>query len=167
MNTITLNLNRNVLLSSIILITSIVVAISIFAYANAGKENITFPVAELENCTSKEECKAYCDKKENFEQCIDFSERHKLMSQKEARKARKGIKALAESAGPGGCTDEKECRAYCDDTSHIDECLAFAEKHKVLDPEELQEVRRVTQTLKQGGKLPGGCKNKKSCEWPL
>lgn len=157
---------RRVLLSGIILAASILIAAFILTgNIHAQPENIVFPIAELGNCESKEACKTYCDKKDNFERCINFAEKNGLMSKIEATHARKAAKALnAEERGPGGCKSEKECKAYCEDMNHINECLAFAEKHGLMPPEELQEARKVARALREGTRLPGGCTNKAACE---
>jgi hypothetical protein len=126
------------------------------------KPNIQFPVAELDNCQSEEECKAYCDNLENLEKCIVFAEKNGLMTRDEAVRAKKFSDAGA--SGPGDCRGHRECEAYCDDISNIDECLAYAEEHGVLEGDDLEEARKVSKALKGGAKLPGGCRNKNECE---
>lgn len=129
--------------------------------APAGETDIVFPVSELGNCKNKDACQAYCEKPENIKTCVNFAEKHNLISKKEAQKARK----FAEMGkGPGGCKGKKSCESYCDDVKNISECVAFAEKNGLLPPEELAEAKKVQQALAKGAKMPGGCRNKDECE---
>src|SRR3989344_2106203 len=118
---------------------------------------IIFPIAELGNCTDKENCKTYCDAPDRAPACIAFAESHGLMKMEEAKRARTALQAIAEG-GPGGCTDKASCENYCDDVSHIDECIAFGEKHGFVDESKREEAKKVAALLKSGVDLPGGCR---------
>lgn len=61
----------------------------------------------------------------------------------------------------GDCADESSCRAYCDELAHMEACLAFAERHNLLPPEELAEAKKF---LALSGRGPGGCTDRRSCE---
>lgn len=61
----------------------------------------------------------------------------------------------------GNCGDQESCISYCDDEAHINECLAFAKKHNLLSED---EVRKADKFAELGGKGPGGCSSRKSCE---
>ena len=41
-------------------------------------------------------------------------------------------KFFSQQAGPGGCKNEQECFAYCNDSAHGAECISFGAKHEVL-----------------------------------
>lgn len=133
-----------------------------FAIAKAeNSKDIIFPVAELGNCQDETECRTYCDREENISPCVDFSEKHNLMSEEEISKAR----AFANSKNrPGDCKNEKECESYCENIKNIDSCLSFAEENGFIGEKELKEARQVSKALKEGTNLPGGCGNKKECE---
>lgn len=138
--------------------------------ALAQEPNITFPIDELGGCSSKEECKTYCDTPSNAERCVSFAEEYGLMSSEEAERARK----FAGQTGPGGCMGS-ECRTYCSDTEHRDECVQFAKEHNLtppggmpprmgevdIDEPEIDEGRAMQVLQEQGG--PGGCKTKDEC----
>ena len=82
-------------------------------------------------CKSGQECRAYCENSDNQEKCFEFAKEHKLMSPEEAEhmgKMREMSGKVMEIGGPGGCKSEKECRAYCGNPEHVEECLAFAVK---------------------------------------
>ncbi|PIP73846.1 MAG: hypothetical protein COW88_00630 [Candidatus Lloydbacteria bacterium CG22_combo_CG10-13_8_21_14_all_47_15] len=138
-----------------------------FLFAPAGyassPEDIVFPVTELGDCGSERECRAYCDDFSHIEACVAFAEKHNLMSAEEAAEARRFADAGI-SSGPGGCTSEDSCEIYCDNISHIEECIAFGESHGLISPDELSEAKLVAAALASGAALPGGCNSKDSCE---
>lgn len=151
--------------TKILEITLAIFAISVFAITLAlaqSEPNIQFPVAELGNCESKEACHQYCDVPANQAACLDFAEKHNLMSRNEVSHARKFI--AAGSRGPGGCTSKETCERFCNNVSNIKACVAFAEQSGIMPPEELEEARKVMAALESGAKLPGGCQNKDECE---
>ena len=126
--------------------------------------DVAFPVAELGNCGSKEECKTYCDDVENIAVCVDFAERHGLMSGEELQEAKQVAQALSQGAKlPGGCRSKLECDAYCQVGSNIEECIAFAEAAGFLTGEELQEAKRIAPLMARG-EMPGDCRSKEQCE---
>lgn len=138
--------------------------VAFFYYLNilnaAPFDDIKFPISELNNCFSKEDCAAYCDNDVNFEKCVLYGEKNNLISKEEAEKARK----LGGKPGPGGCRSLESCEFYCDNINNIEECLNFARKNNVLDKEEIEEAEKVLSALKKGVNLPGGCGNKKECD---
>lgn len=141
-----------------ILISIIFIAGVAAIAVTAQKPDIDFPIAELNNCASEKECFAYCDRPANLEKCIDFGLRNGLMSEQDAKKARKAKSISQIAKGPGGCTSDKECEAYCDDLSHLNECVDFALKEGMISKEEAEMI------IKSGGIGPGGCRSKESCD---
>lgn len=71
--------------------------------------------------------------------------------------------STAGNKGPGGCTSKDSCETYCNDISHIDECVSFAEKNNLMPPDELREAQKVRDAIKRGAKPPA-CGSKKSCD---
>ncbi|RJQ34398.1 hypothetical protein C4556_02665 [Candidatus Parcubacteria bacterium] len=132
--------------------------------AFAQEPNITFPIAELGGCNSKEECKTYCDTPGNALSCVSFAEARGLMTTEEAATARK----FAGQTGPGGCMGS-ECRRYCSQSEHREECYAFAKENGLtppgprIDVEEpkIDEDRAMRIVEEQGG--PGGCRTFEEC----
>ncbi len=129
---------------------------------NVSAPNIEYPVSELGNCRNETDCKSYCDKPANIEACINFAEKHNLIPPEELEMAKKFI--AAGGKGPGGCTSKESCEAYCNDSKNIEECIDFGEKNGIIPPDELEEAKKVRDALRKGASLPGGCKNKKSCD---
>ncbi|OGY64768.1 MAG: hypothetical protein A3I24_04445 [Candidatus Harrisonbacteria bacterium RIFCSPLOWO2_02_FULL_41_13b] len=124
---------------------------------------IIYPVAELGNCGTEFECRAYCDQPENLNKCVAFAESHGLMTKEDADLARK-FKDVVKNGGPGGCNSQQSCEAYCNDIDHIDTCLVFAEQHEILSGKELEEAKKVQSAIKRGAKMPGNCRSKGACE---
>ncbi len=123
---------------------------------------ITFPIAELGNCANEAVCRAYCEKQENIIACTNFGEKQGLISSEEAARAKEFADVL-KGEGPGGCKDKQSCETYCNGTAHLDECLAFVEKHNLGDPADIAEGQKIATALKSGASLPGGCTSKESC----
>lgn len=155
-----LKINSNLIISVIIIAFSLLASFVLIAQATSA-DDIVYPVAELGNCKNETDCRTYCDKPENITACVNFAEKHDLLSDEEISKAKKFEKI---GKGPGGCTNQNSCESYCNDASRIDECLAFAEKNDFMSRGDLKEARAVQSALAKGVKLPGGCKNKKECD---
>lgn len=117
------------------------------------------PNAGPGGCKSENECRAYCADEANMDECLAFAKQHGIGDINKGEIARERAKLIRETGGPGQCQSERECRAYCDNPAHADECLAFAEKHNLIDKKELKAARKV---MKEGG--PGGCRSKDACE---
>lgn len=137
--------------------------VEIFAPENISQSTIKYPIAELGNCQNESACKQYCSIEANYLACANFGEKNNLISKEEAARAREFSDVL-KGEGPGGCKDQKTCEAYCNDISRINECVAFAEKHNFVKGEQLNEAKKVAKALKEGAILPGGCKDKASCD---
>ncbi|MDP2926636.1 MAG: hypothetical protein Q8N65_00650 [bacterium] len=133
----------------------------VFAQEADPLSQITYPVAELGDCQSREACESYCDQPENMAPCLDFAESHNLISPEELSLARKML-LVGETAGPGNCRGQAQCQAYCDDINNIEECLAFGEEHGLIPADELAEAQKVAAAIKRGVKPPN-CRSKKEC----
>ncbi len=130
--------------------------------SSSSISGITFPVVELGNCASKEACRLYCDDTTHMDACVAFAQAHGLMNKSEGEQAHKFRKQL-ETGGPGGCTSPSACKAYCDDISHLDVCVQFAEKNN-FKGKEYEQGKKMSTYLKTGGQMPGGCTSKESCQ---
>lgn len=131
--------------------------------SNVATAGITFPIAELGSCTDKATCHAYCELGEHMDACVAFAKAHGLMTKGEAEKSEKFATKLKSGGGPGGCTSPGACRAYCEDIAHLDECVSFAGGQGFKGPE-YEQGRKISGYLKKGGKMPGGCTSRESCQ---
>lgn len=109
-------------------------------------------------CTTKEECRAYCDIDGNKEECLTFAVEKGMMTEEEADKARKFLN----QTGPGGCRGD-ECKDYCEDPANTEECISFAEANGLIKPGESSRFRKMREISQKGG--PGGCKGEECREY--
>lgn len=114
------------------------------------------------NCKERVECEAYCGDITHFFECADFGEKAGLMTKEEINIMRK-IARSGVTETPGNCQKKEQCETYCTDMSHIDECLAFAEKTGMLPQEEIADAKKFAPLIKSG-ETPGRCKSKNECE---
>ncbi|MDP2650819.1 MAG: hypothetical protein Q8P04_01865 [bacterium] len=125
-------------------------------------KGISFPIPELGNCGSKNECRAYCNEPVNISACIKFAQDHDLMNKEEATRAEKFREKLQGGGGPGGCNSPESCKTFCGDPNNFETCVKFAEelgfKH-----EKSEKARKFVELVRQG-ETPGGCKSKEQCE---
>jgi len=134
----------------------------VLTVARTSAVSVAYPVPELGNCGSQEECKAFCDVPENQGVCIDFAERTGVFESKEAGRMRdlqnfeKQVATLGDS--PGGCISPRECDAYCRIEGNIEECLSYGVKHGFTTQE---EADKNLERARRGG--PGGCKSEQEC----
>lgn len=111
-------------------------------------------------CKGKEECEAYCNDFLHQEECIDFSVKAGFMSAEEAEQAKQMMQS-GFSAGPGGCQGKEECEAYCNEPTHQEECIQFAQQTGMMSSEEAQMAEQGRIMMQQGG--PGGCRGQEEC----
>lgn len=110
-------------------------------------------------CRGEEDCEAYCEDPANAEECINFALEYGFMSPEEAEVAKKML-AAGMTSGPGGCKGEEECEVYCNDMSHMAECVDFAEKAGFISPEDAARARKMAE---MGLTTPGNCENEEEC----
>lgn len=130
------------------------IVIFLFAFAiTASAQNpfdIEFPVPELGNCSSFEDCRTYCESPSNFESCGRWANEQGLVGG--------GATEVPPEGGPGGCLSDNECREYCESDENADECLDFAVKNGHMSAEEAAQIQKQRS---QGG--PGGCRGREEC----
>ncbi|HZZ99163.1 MAG TPA: hypothetical protein VFK07_00430 [Candidatus Paceibacterota bacterium] len=127
------------------------------AYA-ADTSSVQFPIASLGNCSSKQDCKTYCDQLSNMKACLDFASEHGLMSKSDIARARDFQALAAAGKTPGDCDSKDACKAYCSDPDHASDCLQFAKNNGLISK---TDADRAESVLKDGG--PGGCATKDAC----
>ncbi|MBI2642474.1 MAG: hypothetical protein HYW97_01385 [Candidatus Wildermuthbacteria bacterium] len=110
------------------------------------------------------ECQTYCDNADHAEECLAFAEENGLIPQEELQQAKKFLQAT-QQGGPGGCKG-RECRDYCEDPGHQEECFNFAKGQGLLRPEDEQKFetgRKILAVVQTSGG-PGGCKSEQECQ---
>ncbi len=109
-------------------------------------------------CRGKEECDTYCRDTAHIEECVTFAKAAGFMSAEEAAQSEKMLQAIRKGVKPPACSGKEKCEKYCNEKSHIEECIAFSEAAGLMTPEE------ATMARKTGGKGPRGCTSKEECE---
>ncbi|MFA6524577.1 MAG: hypothetical protein WC264_03410 [Candidatus Paceibacterota bacterium] len=164
-------------LSFLILFSGILISSGIIGFANAqttdqtkpsqqtreqkSLNDIQYPIPELGNCKSKNDCKTFCDDSKNIDACLTFAEQRNLMSSEEISNAKKfkddGM------VGPGSCKGQTECEQYCENSTHLEECITFAQKNGLMSDKELKDSQKVLTAIKNGIKPPS-CSGPKKCD---
>lgn len=130
----------------------------------AFAQSISYPVAELNNCQDREDCRQYCDNLAHTKDCLDFAESNNLFASAELEEARKVVNALEQGLEtPGNCQSKTECHAYCSEGGNARECLNFGKEVGLLSQEEITEAEKIIPFLEKG-ETPGGCGCKAECE---
>ncbi len=124
-------------------------------------DTLKYPISELGNCKSKDDCANFCDKKENIIACNTFAAEQHMVTQEEVDQ----VKRLTEVVdGPGGCTDWESCTSYCDRTQNLNPCLEYAQKMNLINADTARDIKNMYQILTEGIKTPGNCRNQEDCE---
>ena len=103
-------------------------------------------------CQSEQECDAYCDRDENFLECVEFAKKVGFISDEDYEMAKK-----TGGKGPGGCKRD-ECDTYCDKEENFLVCVEFARENGLISDEDYEMAKKT------GGKGPGGCQGKEDCD---
>lgn len=103
------------------------------------------------NCTSKENCLAYCENSAHIDECLAFAEKAGFITPDELATAKKVAPYLKSGETPGGCKSKAECEAYCADASNYEPCLTFAQKLGLMSAREAELLKKVK------GRSPGDC----------
>src|SRR3989344_3332518 len=116
-------------------------------------------------CKDEASCRNYCENMDNLEECVNFVDKFDLATPDELKEMRKI--ADIKKAGvpfPGNCKTKESCLNYCDNSANAAVCIEFAQKAGFIPKEDTEAVNKILPYLKSGGKLPGGCTTKKSCD---
>src|SRR3990170_1257681 len=127
-------------------VTALVVASSPTLVTAQDPSKITYPVVELGKC-------------------IDFVEKFNLVSSDDLKEIRQVADAKkAGVAFPGNCKTKESCMNYCENSANAVVCMEFALKAGFIPKEDAEAVGKILPYLKSGGKMPGGCATKESCD---
>ncbi len=133
-----------------------------FGTVSTQAKEINFPVGELGNCSTQEECRAYCDLTENIKACSAFAEKMGLLTSEEVFKAEQFAEKLEKESGPLGCKTSAECEKVCESAKNLSECIDWASKNN-LQGKNFETAKQIENYLKTSNKLPGGCISETEC----
>lgn len=153
--------------SSIILLVCFVFFAQKGAFAQESDEtvvkkfNISFPIAELGNCSSINECKSYCSDEANKETCMSFAKKKGFYKEDNEGKGNARSRALLEKAKSElGCSSEDECRQVCHEEANRDKCMAFAKKYNI----DTHSQNPGNKEILEKAKSILGCDSPESCK---
>jgi len=89
------------------------------------KYNITFPIAELGNCTDLTSCKEYCNDTSHQDACIAFAK------SKGFYKNPSDSSVLAAAEKELGCDSADACKTFCSKEENQQKCSDFAKEHNL------------------------------------
>lgn len=114
-------------------------------------------------CQTKDACETYCNDISHIDECISFAEKNNLLTTQELAEAKMVQSAIAKGVKPPPCGNKKNCDAYCEDPSHMEECITFGATAGFIQGKELEDAQKMLQAVKKGVKPPP-CKGKDACD---
>ena len=157
--------SKFLILSGIVLVLGLIAGAYVFAAYDIEKaKQLTYPIGELGNCGSFDECKVYCNKDENIPTCNRFAITHGLLTKEEAADTERLIALMDESGLPGKCENAIECFSYCESVAHLDECWDYTVRHNLNRGYDIDTIRRLAKLAREGVPFPGNCQGKDACE---
>jgi len=114
-------------------------------------------------CTGKEACQTFCDNVTHIDECVSFAEKTGMLPPDKLAEAKQVQAAIAKGVKPPACNGKKECDAYCEDSSHMKECVAFGEAAGFIKGKDLEDAKKVL-TAVENGATPPACKGKEACD---
>ncbi|MDP2638995.1 MAG: hypothetical protein Q8P06_02395 [Candidatus Azambacteria bacterium] len=114
-------------------------------------------------CNGKDNCENFCNNITNIDECVAFAEKNDLMPPEELKEARMVQAAIKRGVKPPPCGGKQACDTYCEDPSHMEECISFGAEAGFIQGRELEDARKMLTAIKRGVK-PLPCKGKKGCD---
>jgi len=101
-------------------------------------------------CTGKDSCETYCNDISHIDECVSFAEQNNLMPPDKLREAQKVRDAIKRGAKPPACGSKKSCDSYCEDPSHMEECITFASEAGLMEGKEKEDAQKMLSAMKKG-----------------
>ncbi|OGD41903.1 hypothetical protein A3I82_01670 [Candidatus Azambacteria bacterium RIFCSPLOWO2_02_FULL_42_10] len=114
-------------------------------------------------CSGRDECENFCNDITHIDECIAFGEKNNLMPPEELKEAKMVQAAIKRGAKPPACNGKKACDAYCEDSNHMEECIAFGAEAGFIQGKELEDAQKMLTAVRKGAKPPP-CKGKEACD---
>jgi len=110
----------------------------------------------FEECKTDAECREVCAGEENKDECKDYIQEHiisetavQVRSVTDYVAPGRVDTVLERSTGPGGCGSVEECRSYCSDSTHDNECSDFLREHDFLSRAEIKDRQKLLQQARE------------------
>jgi len=116
----------------------------------ANVYDITFPIAELGDCTDFYNCLSYCEDPVNYNDCVDYSTEKGFYKDEPIFSDLENLYQQAKAEL--GCESATACIDYCEQVTNFDACNVFAKKLDLLggyvtDPSEEEILARARDIL--------------------
>lgn len=130
----------------------------------AREHGITFPITELGNCASAQECMTYCNQPANQTTCFEFGKKKGLIEEGEMSQqgGANEEKFLENAKAKLGCDGKEACMAFCSDMNNRQKCEQFAREQGFSQTQQSPQSN-VSQTVIQDAKTQLGCDSETSC----
>lgn len=120
---------------------------------------VNFPIADLGNCGSYNECRSYCEDPVNSESCINFGKSKGFYHDDPV--VTKKDEILAEAKQRLGCDSYESCLNFCEVPANFEKCHSFATNQGVVggyvhNPEGQRIITKAKEVL--------GCDSANSCK---
>jgi len=115
------------------------------------------------NCKEEKSCKEYCNDISHIDECVTFAEKNNLIPPEELEEIKKVQSAIKRGIKPPPCNGKQQCDIYCEDPSHMEECITFGAEAGFIQGKELEDAQKMLQAIKRGA-TPPPCKGKKACD---
>jgi len=130
----------------------------------AKKHGVTFPIVELGNCASVQECMSFCNKEENHDACQAFGKK-KALIQGDTEQDR----LLNDAKTMLDCDSKSTCSAFCQNPANRPKCQEFFQKEGLTQPHETARSKYpyVTQACTNPDSCRTFCQNpanKQQCD---
>jgi len=114
-------------------------------------------------CVGKDVCEEYCNDISHIDECISFAEKNGLIPSEELEEVKKVQSAIKRGVKPPACGNKRDCDVYCEESEHMEECIAFGLESGFIQGKEAEDAQKMLQAVKRGVKPPP-CKGKKACD---
>src|SRR3989344_5114078 len=114
-------------------------------------------------CVGKDVCEEYCNDISHIDECISFAEKNGLIPSEELEEVKKVQSAIKRCVKPPACGNKRDCDVYCEESEHMEECIAFGLESGFIQGKEAEDAQKMLQAVKRGVKPPP-CKGKKACD---
>ena len=125
------------------------------------KYQVTFPIVELDNCTSFSTCRTYCNDATHSDACIAFAKKKGFYKEQEVDTKKQALIQTAKTEL--GCDSESSCRATCEQEANFEKCQKFAQKNGLGEGQKDQKDP-ADKAILQKAKTILGCDSPTSCK---
>lgn len=120
--------------------------------------NITYPITQLGNCASAQECFIYCNQPQNQYACLSYARQNGLVKNDTASESSPSAEIMQAAQTELGCSSKETCMALCNEQSNMDKCRTFAQNHGLG-----KEPTGLSAKVLQKAQTELGCDGTTSC----